>query len=237
MLTAPSLRAAAAAASALALCSCAAFSFENEFLAQGPSAIAETAFTEMRGADSLRVLGTVESKAGFTHVDLSVDGTDCTGTIDTEAGAFQLIKNGDGAWFRADERFWRSQASSKRAGDRAWGTYRGSWVVLEERNEFVRLCDVQALLDSFTLDESSTQQIIEEDSVEEVGGVEAVPLNGSDGKKRTTVWVAMTSPHRVIKMAPTDDTGRPDELYFEDVGAAVRAESPPRKHVVTLPGR
>ena len=49
--------------------------------------------------------------------------------------------------------------------------------------------------------------------------------------------MAVTAPHRVLKIAPADDTGRPDELYFEEFGADVVAESPPKKDIVTLPGK
>ena len=94
---------------------------------------------------------------------------------------------------------------------------------------------LERLIAAFELDADDTDDTIEVGEVEEIGGINAVALTGQDGKERVTAWVAVTAPHRVLKMAPADDTGRPDELFFEEFGADVVAESPSRKDIVTLP--
>lgn len=194
--------------------------------------MAKAAFADMRKVTSLRVLGSLESDAGFTRVDLRVDGTSCTGSLDTDDGDLRIRKNGDGAWFSGDENFWLARTSSTRQAD----TYAGAWVAIPRKNGLLELCDLDALLDAFKVDKDDTEDTIDVGEVERIGDADAVALTGQEGKERTTVWVAVESPHRVLKMAPADDTGRPDALYFEEFGSDLVVESPRKNDVVEPPG-
>ena len=60
--------------------------------------------------------------------------------------------------------------------------------------------------------------------VEKIGDADAVPLTGRDEQEAITVWVAVEAPHRVLKVAPPDDHGLPDALYFEASTSHVMAE-------------
>jgi hypothetical protein len=226
-ITTPRRTSAAAAAAAFVLTSCGMLPGDPDFLDQSPRSMAKAAFADMRNVSSVRILGSLESDAGFMRVDLRVDDTSCAGNLDLAVGNMRLRKNSHGAWFSGDENFWRASTSSARAD-----SYAGAWVAIPQENGMLELCDLDALLDSFKLDKDDTEDTIEVGEVEKIGDADAVALTGQEGKERTTVWVAVESPHRVLKMAPADDTGRPDELYFEEFGAVVVAESPPEKRVV-----
>jgi len=224
-------RAAAVAASVLALSACGALSPGSDFLDQGSRKMAEAAFADMRKVTSMRVLGSQEGDAGFTRVDLKIDESSCVGSLDTDGGAVQIIKNTDGAWFSANENFWLSQGAPPQRAD----ALSGGWLVIEGKDEVLKLCNFDKLLESFDLDEDDTDETIEVGEVEEIGDADAVALTGQDGKERITAWVSVTAPHRVLKIAPADDGGRPDELYFEEFGVDVVADSPLKKDVITLP--
>lgn len=236
MNTARTARSTVLVSAVLALSGCGAMPGSNAFLEQSPRDIAKAAFTDMQDITSMRILGSQEGDAGFTRVDIRLDDVSCTGNLDTQDGIVRIIRNSEGAWFTADEKFWRSQASSARRANQVSATYAGAWVAVEEKNPLLELCDLSGLLDGFKLEKGDTEDTIDAGAVAKIGDADAVPLVGRDGKERITVWVAVEAPHRVLKMAPTDDKGRPDALYFEEFGVKVVAKTPPKKNIVTKPG-
>jgi hypothetical protein len=205
----------------------------DPFLDQSPRSIAKAAFADMRKVTSLRILGDTEDrKNGRMGVDVSVGKSGCSGSITTEDGGFQIRQNDDGAWVRGDEDFVRAQAGSPSQADAAWKKLRGTWVPLDGKDAYLELCDLDELLANFTLDESDTSETIDADTVVQVGDADAIPLTGQDGRKLTTIWVAVADPHHVLKMAPARDTGMPDALFFEEFGADVVVETPAKKDIL-----
>lgn len=206
----------------------------DAFLDQSPRSIAEAAFADMRKVTSLRILGdTEDQKNGRMGVDVSVGKAGCSGSITTEDGGFQFRRNDDGAWVRGDEDFVRAQAESRGQADEAWKKLRGNWIPVKGKDALTELCDLDGLLADFTLDESDTSETIDADAVVQVGDADAIPLTGQDGKKRTTIWVAVDEPHHILKMAPARDTGMPDALFLEQFGADVVVETPAKKDIFT----
>lgn len=236
MHTAPLTRIAAAVTTALVLPACGALPAGDDFLDQSPRSMAKKAFADMREASSMRILGSYEDdELGFTRVDVSLDETSCTARFRTEAGVLRVVTNPEGAWVQGDERFWRAEASSPAQAD-LLGSYASSWVAVGEKNEFDQLCDLDTFVKNFKVDKDDTDDTIDVGDLEEVGGVEAVALHGRDGKERVTAWVAVDAPHHVLKLAPTDDEGMPDEFFFSSFGVRVDAQSPDKKDVLTVPG-
>lgn len=234
MNTTPSRRAAAAVTSILALSACGSLSSGDDFLDENPRSMAKTAFADTRKATSMRIQGSLEGDDGFVRLDVRLDDTSCYGRIKSEDGDFQIIRNPEGAWLQADEHFWRAQASSFEQADKV-AAYGGSWVAVEKKKEFLELCDLDALLRDFKVNKLDTKGTIDVGEVEKIGGVDAVPLTGRTKKDECTVWVALEAPHRVLKVAPTDDPGLPDALFF-DYDVHVLAETPDKKDIITIPG-
>ncbi len=240
---APIRRVAAATAAALLLTSCGSLPDRMDFLAgtdefvqQSPRSIAKAAFADMQDVTSVRILGSQEDKKyGFTRVDIRLNETSCSGSLDTAVGTIRLLRNPAGAWFSADEDFWRANAGASPQVDKLVRDYAGRWSAIKGKNALLDLCDFDALLDGFALDEDDTEDSIEAGDVVEVGDADAVPVTGQDGRKRVTAWVAVEAPHHVLKMAPAEDSGRPDELFFEEFEGKVVAESPDKKDIVVLP--
>lgn len=234
MNTTPSRRAAAAVTSLLALSACGSLSSGDDFLDQSPRSMAKTAFADTRKATSMRITGSTESRLGFIRLDVRLDDTSCYARIKSEDGDFQVIENPEGAWLQADEHFWRAQASSFQQADKV-AAYGGSWMAVERKEEFLELCDLDSLLREFKVGKRDTDATLEVGEVEEIGGVDAVPLTGRDKKEYVTVWAAVEAPHYVVKIAPKDDHGMPDELFL-DYDVHVLAETPPKEDIVTIPG-
>ena len=211
---------------------------QDPFLDQSPRSIAKAGFADMRKVSSMRVLGSVEDKRnGFMRVDLRLDDTDCTGTLDTPDGTIRILRSADGAWFSADDDFWRAKAGGASPQvDKIVREYAGKWAVIGKKERpMLEMCDLDTMLSGFTVEADDTEDTIEVGEVEKIGDADAVPVTGQDGKKRVTVWVAVDAPHRVLKQAPARDTGRPDELFFEEFDADVVVESPTKEDVVVLP--
>lgn len=246
MTTAPVRRGAAAGASVLALgalTACGTISDllpgQDPFLDQSPRSIAKAGFADMREVTSMRVLGSIEDKDnGFTRVDIRLDDTVCTGTLDVPDGTIRVVSTAKGAWFSADDDFWRAQAgASSPQADRVVQQYAGKWVAVgKKERSLLDLCDLDALLSGFTVDKDDTEDSVRAGEVEQVGDADAVPVTGRDGKEQVTAWVSVDAPHRVLKLAPADDEGRPDALYFEEFGQKVVVEPPDKKDIVVLPG-
>lgn len=244
MNTARTRRAVAAAASVLALTSlnaCGAIGDlvpgMDPFLDQSPRSMAKAGFADMRDVTSVRVLGSMEDKKnGFTRVDLRLDDTTCTGTLDMPAGTVRVLKTDQGAWYSFDAKFWRSAAGNSPQGDKLVRQYASRWSVIgADDKPLLKLCDLDTVLSGFTVDGDDSEETIEAGEVVQVGEADAVPVTGQDGKDRVTAWISVAAPHLVLKMAPAKDTGRPDVLYFEEFGAKVVAESPAKKDVVVFP--
>lgn len=236
MRTAPLGGAAAALAATILLSSCGVLSDDDAFLEQAPREIAKVAFKEMRQLSSMRVLGTVDDdQLGPMRVDLKIDASDaCVGSLHTGRGNLDFVQNAKGAWFRGDERFLRSLSG---ATEQTAATLGRSWFEAGKDDDLSRLCSWRDLVGDFRVAKDDTVERIDEDEVEEVGGADAVPITGRDGKEPTTAWVSVKAPHRVLKMAPLRTTGEIEELYFEEFDLDVVARTPPRKDIVGLPRR
>ena len=245
MKTAPTRRAVAAGTAILALSSlnaCGAIGDlvpgNNAFVEQGPRKVAKAGFDEMRDLTSMRVLGSMEDKRfGFTRIDIKLDDTNCTGTLDTAEGSIRVTKTADEAWFSADEDFWQANIGVQSPqADRLIRKYAGNWSSIgKDDKKILGLCDLDNYRGSFTLDKTDTDDTLKMGEVVEVGDADAVPITGRDGKELVTVWIGVDAPHRVLKIAPARDTGREDALYFEEFGLNVVVKTPAKKDIVVLP--
>lgn len=209
----------------------------NEFLEQSPRAIVKTSFAEMRDVKSLRILGNVNVD-DFTRVDLRLGDTDCMMSFDGDDGAAQLIMNSEGGWMKADDDFWSARSSSPREAALSVKAYSGAWIAIEETNELAELCDIDEFLGGFKVNTGENTKgngRVDAEEVEKVGDVDAVPLTGRAGKKRTTMWIALDSPHYVVKMTQTQRGKAPVEIFFEEFGVEVVVETPRKSDIVVLP--
>lgn len=229
-------RAAAAATAVLLLSSCGKLTGGSEFLDQSPRDIAKAAFADMRDVTSLRMLGRVETTQGYARVDIRLDDAgNCAGSMTFPFGGWQLVKNKEGAWFKADEKFWRSQSSSPQHAEQVLARYGGSWLALKDK-AIEEMCDLPGLLGEFKLTKRDAGDLITKDGadVEVIGESDTVAIDGRDGKDRSTLWISVDSPHHVLKVAPTYDTGDAEAIFFEDFGVKVVAETPAKKDIAKL---
>ncbi len=228
--------AAAAVCSALVLSGCsAAAGDDDDFLDQGPRRMAKTAFEDMRETTSMRIQGSIEhDELGFTRMDISLDDEQCSARLMTDDGDIRIVKTTEGAWFQADDRFVRLQTD---ASDAVVSRLSGSWLVVDKRRDdaILEMCDLDTFVGGFRLKKKDTYDTIHVGEREDVGGTDAIALQGRDGEDRVTVWVAVEAPHRVLKTALTDDTGLPDELFFGSFGDPVDPRRPDPKDVLKAP--
>lgn len=235
-ITRPGRAAIAAAATALLLSACSVqTTADPEFLAQSPRAITKTAFAEMADLSSVRILGTVVSPGDRTKIDVRVDDEgNCTGSLELKDGNAQFIHNADATWLKADERFWQQNAQSPQQARQILAALGTSWTEAPARSTDVeKFCDAATFLDEFKARKDGGEGRLSKGATELIGETEAIAISAKGGGQSSTVWVAVTSPHRVVKIL-SRDRGNPTTISFEEFGVEVNAEAPAEDDVVDL---
>ena len=242
----PSTTALGAAATLLLLTACAeSVQADPEVLAQSPRAITRTAFAEIADLTSVRILGTMALDEGMARVDLTTDGEDsCVGSVILPRGGTRFIRTDGTTWLQPDQDYWNAVAPTPDAARRIVtalrldrpGTTQGeaAWTPAPAGTVDVdHLCSAAALLRDFKARKDGGEGRLSKGSVELIGETEAIAINEKGGGKSSTVWVAVTSPHRVVKVVKRGG-GRVEAMSFEEFGIAVDAEPPTEDDVVDV---
>lgn len=228
--------AAIGAAATLLLAACGApAAADPEFLAQSPRAIIKTAFAEMNDLTSARILGTVVTDDGRIKVDVRTDdeGT-CTGSLQLERGRTQFIHTAETTWLKPDEDYWQASARSPQQARQIMARIGTSWTVAPPQSVDVdRICHPPSLLDGFKARKDGGEGRLSKGAVELIGDTEAIEINEKGGGQSSTVWVSVTSPHRVVRIQ-SRERGVGEAVSFEEFGVEVSAETPAPDDVVDL---
>ncbi len=235
-ITRPGRAAAVGAATALLLTACAAkVEADPEFLAQSPRAITKTAFAEMGDLTSVRILGTVVAKTGRTRIDIRTDDEGrCTGSVQLDRGSAQFIRTPDATWLKADDDFWQANAQSPQQARQIIATLGTSWAkVPDSTADFAGFCNAEKLLDGFKARKDGGEGRLSKGAVELIGDTEAISISEKGGGQFSTVWVSVSSPHRVVKIV-SKEKRTPTTVSFEEFGVDVDAEAPAEDDVVDL---
>lgn len=232
----PGIAATGAVATLLLLTACGEpVAADPAFLAQSPRAITKTAFAEMAELTSARILGTVATDGGKTRIDLKADDEgNCTGSLRLERGSTQVIRTPDATWLKPDQDYWRAAAQSPQQARQLTAKIGTSWTLAPKQFLGVgRLCDAPSLLDGFKARKDGGEGRLSKGAVQLIGETEAIEINEKGGGQSATVWVAVASPHHVVKVE-TRERGVEESVSFEEFGIEVDAEAPAADDVVDL---
>ncbi|MGW7453733.1 hypothetical protein [Streptomyces sp. NPDC054787] len=218
-----------ACAAGLGLAGCAA---SGPFPDLSGSQVADKSVTALRGASSLTVSGKVwdEGKAMQLNMAVSKSG-DCKGTISSDEGSFELIRNAEFVFVKADEPFYRSQLKDlpKEQADEAVKQLAGHWLKSkgddEDSKELSALCDLDELLKEF--DESKGAK---KDGVTTVNGQEALTLTTQTADGTETLLVATHGEPYLLKASTTGE--EPGEITFTGFDKPVKADAPTGADVI-----
>uniref|UniRef100_A0AAU2JNF2 Lipoprotein n=1 Tax=Streptomyces sp. NBC_00049 TaxID=2903617 RepID=A0AAU2JNF2_9ACTN len=221
--------AALACAAALGLTGCFA---SGPFADLSGSEVADQSVDALRGAASLTVSGKVWDEGKPMELKMAVSKTgDCRGTITSQDGSFELIRNSEFVFINADEPFYRSQTKDlpKEQADDAVKQLAGHWLKSKasdaDSKELSALCDLDELLKAF--DDS---QGAEKGKVTSVDGQKALTLSTKTDEGTETLLVATEGKPYLLKASV--DGKEPAELSFSGIDKPVQAEAPAGKDVI-----
>lgn len=196
------------------------------------SQVADKSVDALRGASSLTVSGDVwdEGKAMKLNMAVSKSG-ECKGTISSADGSFDLIRNAEFVFIKADEPFYRAQMKDlpKEQADEAVKVLAGHWLKSKatdaDSKELSALCDLDELLKEF--DDSKGAQ---KGKTVTVDGAKALTLTTKTTDGTETLLVATEGEPYLLKAS---NTGKePAEISFTGINQPVQADAPTGKDVI-----
>ncbi|MCX4526217.1 MULTISPECIES: hypothetical protein [unclassified Streptomyces] len=226
------LKATAATAATLlgltALTGCFPSGDKGPFAGQNGSQVADKSVAALRTADSLTVKGSVRDEGKAIRLDMAVSKSgDCKGTMQLEGeGSFELIRNSEYVFIKADEAFYRTQVKDmpKDQADEVLKMLAGHWVksknTTEDSKDLAAMCDLDELLKEF--DKSAGAK---KGKVVTEGGQEALTLaTRISDDDIETLYVATKGTPYLLRAV---ETGKdPADLAFSGFNAPVKAEAP-----------
>lgn len=200
-----------------------------DFADQSASAISDAAEADTKKATSMRLAGTIVDDGQRIRMNVAVNRRgECRGTMTVAGqGSFRMLAVGGRNYVKPDAKFWRTYAKGqaemmmRMVGDK-WADF--------GRGGFDELCDLDNLLDEAGRDGDGK---LSKGARTKVGGVDALELVERKGKEETHAWVAVASPHRLLKMCQPRGEGC---LTFSDYDKPVGAKAPAPGDVVKLGG-
>jgi hypothetical protein len=200
----------------------------GDFADKSAKDIIDASSTDMGKLKSVHLDADITSEGSNITMDLSLD-TDgnCEGSVGVGGGTAEILGIGDQAWYKADEEFWRSQAADQ--ADQIIALVGDKWVV-DPNGQFSSFCDLDGLLED--IGDPEGVEDAKTDGTDDVDGDEAVKVVGDDDGSETTAYVAVDSPHYILKVVVTgDDEG---EASFSAFDEDVDVEAPAEADTITL---
>ncbi|MEV7524065.1 hypothetical protein [Streptomyces sp. NPDC091371] len=196
------------------------------------SQVADKSVTALRGATSLTISGNVWDEGKQMKLDMAVSKSgDCKGAISSQDGSFELIRNAQFVYVKADEPFYRAQLKDmpKEQADEAIKMLAGHWLKSKaddpDSKEMSTLCDLDELLKEFE-DSKGAQK----GKVATVDGREALTLTTKTTDGTETLLVATKGEPYLLKAT---NTGKePGEISFSKFNEPVQADAPTGKDVI-----
>ncbi|MDJ0380607.1 hypothetical protein [Streptomyces sp. G-G2] len=197
------------------------------FPGRSGSQVANTSIETLRGASSLTITGTVRDQGKPIKMDMAISRSgDCRGTMTVDGeGSFELIRNSQYVFLKADAAFYRTQMKDlpKEQADAALAQLPGHWVKskanAQDSKDLAQLCDLGELLKQFEKSAGARKE-----GVVPLGGQQAAKLSTKTTDGTEDLYVATTGKPYLLKAV---ETGKePSEVSFSGFDQPVRAESP-----------
>ena len=164
-----------------------------------------------------------------TTIDLTQNSLGaCVGTLKIARGSAKMIVNGEGQYLKGNQVFWKASVGSTAEAKRITAAVGEKWAKMPEaQGGFGAFCTLSEFLKAFGDSESDSangavtigQQLL-------IDGVAALEVISND-QPPTTAWVAIESPHYIVKLVTAEST-----MNFAKFNGPVPATSPPVDKVI-----
>ena len=195
--------------------------------------MADASKDAMKGLDAVKVSGTIKNDGNEVSLDIQTnDKGECTGSVGIGGGKAEILGADGSIWFKPDEAFWRTSASS--AADQIIGVVGDKWVVAPNGGDgFDEFCDIDKLLDQMLSTGKDDSSTYEKGDAKKIDGVEAVPISHEGDNGSSIGYVRVDDPHYLVKIEKTDgeDGGA---VTFSEFNEKVDVEAPAPDDVIDL---
>ncbi|MHB9756668.1 hypothetical protein ACYBSK_20050 [Streptomyces sp. BYX5S] len=125
------------------------------------------------------------------------------GTGGAKGGGVELAKRGDEVWMKPDATFWKTQVPGNK-GELAAELFGGKYVHGTTDDPMLDglagVCDLDSLRERLKDgSDRATKDELTKGDPKKVADTEVVPLTARDGKERTTLYVTVDEPHRLVR--------------------------------------
>ena len=177
---------------------------DTSYADESPKKILADAKASMSSLESVHLSGTGLDDGDEMSIDMTVSTAgDCTGTIGTPDGEMTLLVVGGKAWFKADRKFWKTNAGSD--ADAVLAMVGKKWVAGgEDLGDLTSFCDWDELSEEFLefLVPSTIQGLTIKKSKDQIDGQPVIKLEDRSSEQGT-IYVQAEEPHYVVKVSST----------------------------------
>lgn len=189
--------------------------------------MANKSLDTLRGASTLTMTGTVRDKGKPIKLDMAISKAgDCKGSMSVEGeGSFELIRNSQFVFMKADAAFYRTQLKDlpKDQQDAALQQLPGHWVKTKasapDSKELAAMCDLSELLKQFDKSEGAKK-----DGVVQLSGQSAQKITTKTTDGTENLYVATTGEPYLLKAVETGTDA--SDVSFSGFNQPVDAKSP-----------
>jgi hypothetical protein len=204
---------------------------DEDFAELDGQEIADAAKEDMLALDSMTYAGDLDSGGTQLSLDVSASAEGaCSGTLELAGGVVEVLATSDGAWFRADEAFWRANAPD--TADQIIAAVGDKWVV-DSNDEFSQFCDLDEFRNSLFEEEDGSETTYTNKGADEIDGDAVVEVESKDDEGTSTGYVLVEGEHYLVKIERTTgaNTGT---VTFSGFNEDVAAETPADDEAVDL---
>ena len=209
------------------------------FAALGEREMEKIVIKDMKALESVRLAGTSTEGKDKVALDLLLTSRgDCSGEISVNDRATISYRQVDvTTYVRGNRAYWQDAAGSAQAAERVLSVVGGKWARLPEAgSDFGTFCDIDDFMREFKTDRrarGADEEVTTVGEVSEVEGVDAVEVITKKGQETTVTWVAVESPHVVLRVESAGGD-QPGSFRLGGFDESVEVAAPAADEVVDL---
>lgn len=193
---------------------------------------------DMKALESVRLSGASTRGKDRVTIDLVMTSRgDCSGEVTMRRATFSYRTVDGTTYVRGDRAFWEDSAGSPQAARQVVARVGDRWAVLpRSASGFGTFCDIDDFMREFRSDRRATgadKEVTTVGEVSEVEGVDAVEVITKKGRETTVTWVAVESPHVVLRVESAGGED-PGSFRLSDFDEDATVSAPSRDEVVDL---
>lgn len=175
------------------------------FAALGEREMERVVVRDMKRLDSLHLSGASSRGRDKMTLDLVLTSRgDCSGEMTINRGELTYRRVDGASYVRGNRAYWTANAGSARAAEQVMSVVGDKWALLPRSQDGLgAFCDIDDFMDEFRTDRrarGADKEVTTVGEVSQVDGEDAVEVITRKGQETTVTWVAVESPHLVLRV-------------------------------------